>query len=341
MAAFHAFEAGADAVYLGMQEFSARASAQNFTLAQLRRVRQLAADRGRRIYVTLNTVVRQDEIPRLRDALAWLEALRVDGVILQDLGVLDLVRDEFPGLVVHASTQMGVHNDAGCAVAESLGIRRAILSRELPFERIRGLRARHPGIEMEVFIHGALCYSFSGACLASWAMTGRSGNRGECAQVCRSVFSADEDAGGGEASHLFSTRDLFLGRDVLQLAGIGVDALKIEGRMKSPEYVFNVTRLYREVLDRGEELPRRGVRRAGPKGAAGLHAHDHQRMVFLGARLAAPRARPPGAPGRHHRKGRRGAGPADGAPPGRGPVRCTTGWRFTTRWRGTWPRFRS
>jgi U32 family peptidase len=255
MAAFHAFEAGADGVYLGMQEFSARASAQNFTLVQLRRVRQLAADRGRRMYVTINTVVREEEIPRLREALAWLEALRVDGVILQDLGVVDMVLNDYPGLTVHASTQMGVHNDSGLAIAEGLGIRRAILSRELPFERIRGLRARHPGIELEVFVHGALCYSFSGACLASWSITGRSGNRGECAQVCRSVFSADEEAGGFEASHLFSTRDLFLGRDVLKLAGIGIDALKIEGRMKSPEYVFNVTRLYREVLDRGEGIP--------------------------------------------------------------------------------------
>jgi len=255
MAAFHAFQAGADGVYLGMQEFSARASAQNFSLVQLRRVRQLAADQGRRMYVTINTVVREEEIPRLRESLGWLEALQVDGVILQDLGVVDMVLKDYPGLTVHASTQMGVHNDSGLAIAEGLGIRRAILSRELPFERIRDLRARHPGIELEVFIHGALCYSFSGACLASWAITGRSGNRGECAQVCRSVFSADQEAGGFAALHPFSTRDLFLGSDVLKLAEIGVDALKIEGRMKSPEYVFNVTRLYREVLDRGREIP--------------------------------------------------------------------------------------
>ncbi len=255
MAAFHAFEAGADGVYLGMREFSARASAQNFTMLQLRRVRQLAADRGRRMYVTVNTVVREEEIPRLREALAWLQALRVDGVILQDLGVVHMVLNDFPGLAVHASTQMGVHNHSGLAIAEELGIRRAILSRELSFERIRDLRSRHPGIELEVFVHGALCYSFSGACLASWAITGRSGNRGECAQVCRSVFSADGGTAASEASHLFSTRDLFLGKDVLKLAGIGIDALKIEGRMKSPEYVFNVTRLYREVLDRGEEIP--------------------------------------------------------------------------------------
>jgi len=255
LAAFHAFEAGADGVYLGLREFSARAAAQNFTLGQLRRIRQLAADRGRKIYITLNTVVREEEMPRLRETLAWLEALRVDGVIVQDLGVCDLIRHDFPALAVHASTQMGVHNDSGLEIAEELGIRRAILARELSLERIRALRTRHPRMELEVFIHGALCYSFSGACLASWALTGRSGNRGDCAQVCRSVFRADESSGGSEPAHLFSTRDLFLGKDVLKLAEIGIDALKIEGRMKSPEYVFNVTRLYREVLDRGNDIP--------------------------------------------------------------------------------------
>jgi putative protease len=256
LAALHAFEAGADGVYLGLKEFSARAAAQNFSLDQLRRIRQLAADRGRRVYVAINTVVREEEMARLREVLAWLEALRVDGVIVQDLGVCDLVRSSHPGLVLHASTQMGVHSGSGLRAAKELGVRRAILSRELPLERIRALRAAYPGIEMEVFIHGALCYSFSGACLASWALTGRSGNRGECAQVCRSRFVPDgPGSAGAEGGHLFSTRDLFLGKDVLELARIGIDALKIEGRMKSPEYVFNVTRLYREVLDGGEEIP--------------------------------------------------------------------------------------
>jgi len=256
LAAYHAFEAGADGVYLGLKEFSARAGAQNFSLDQLRRIRQLAAERGRRVYVAINTVVREEEMARLRDALAWLEALRVDGVIVQDVGVCDVVRSAYPGLVLHASTQMGVHSGSGLRAAQDLGVRRAILSRELPLERIRALRAAHPGIELEVFIHGALCYSFSGACLASWVLAGRSGNRGECAQVCRSRFVPDgAGAPDSEGGHLFSTRDLFLGKDVLELARIGIDALKIEGRMKSPEYVFNVTRLYREVLDRGEEIP--------------------------------------------------------------------------------------
>ncbi len=264
LAAHAAIDAGADAVYLGLREFSARKAAQNFSFEQLRRIRQLTREKGRRVYVTVNTVIRQEEMPGLRESLAWLEAFAVDGVIVQDLGVCRLLAREFPRLPLHASTQMGVHNDAGLRVAEDLGIRRVILSRELPLERIRRLRDAHPGIELEVFIHGALCYSFSGACLASWALTGRSGNRGDCAQICRSRFQRVGGAGsaaaqGGEGpqdcGHFFSCRDLFLGRDIRLLADAGVDALKIEGRMKAPEYVFATTRLYRQILDRGAELP--------------------------------------------------------------------------------------
>ncbi|MGD0727388.1 MAG: peptidase U32 family protein [Spirochaetia bacterium] len=248
-----AFEAGADGVYLGLKEFSARKAAQNFSLDQLRRIRQLAADKGRKVYVAVNTVIREAELDRLFETFSWLAALAVDGVIVQDLGAYDLLRKEFPRLPIHASTQMAVHNDAGLRMAEELGIRRVILSRELTLDRIRGMRERHPNIELEVFIHGALCYSFSGACLASSALTGRSANRGDCAQICRSLFH--DESGEHEDGHFFSSRDLFLGRDVLELASIGIDALKIEGRMKSPEYAYNVTRLYREILDRGRDLP--------------------------------------------------------------------------------------
>ena len=266
LGAHAAFAAGADGVYLGLKEFSARKAAQNFSLDQLRRIRQLAADKGKKVYVAVNTVVRETELDRLFETFTWLAALAVDGVIVQDLGAHDLLRKEFPGLPIHASTQMAVHNDTGLRMAEELGIQRVILSRELTLDRIRALRQRHPGIELEVFIHGALCYSFSGACLASSVLTGRSANRGDCAQICRSLFH-DGDAGRpfaipGSASlaipgygHFFGMRDLFLGRDVLELAEIGIDALKIEGRMKSPEYAYNVTRLYREILDRGADLP--------------------------------------------------------------------------------------
>jgi putative protease len=249
-AAFQAFEAGADGVYLGLAEFSARKAAVNFSPEQLRRIRELARQRGRRIYVTLNTVIKEEEMSRAASVCAWLDALEVDGVIVQDFGLLSLLARSFPRLPIHASTQMAIHNDAGLRFAEKAGIRRVILSRELPLESIKALRARHPGIELEVFIHGALCYSFSGVCLASWALTGRSGNRGECAQICRSVFCSGQNT----ESSPFSCRDLALGTEVLKLAEAGIDSLKIEGRMKSPEYVFHVTRLYREILDKGSAL---------------------------------------------------------------------------------------
>jgi putative protease len=264
LAAYYAFEAGADGVYLGLTEFSARKSATNFTFDQLRRIRGLAARRGRKIYVTLNTIVRESEIGRLVEALRRLEILGVDGVIVQDLGVLSILRESFPGVPVHASTQMAVHNASGIGYLKGLGVRRIILSRELTLDRIKALRLAHPDVELEVFVHGALCYGFSGVCLASSVLTGRSGNRGDCAQICRGLFrretvprTAARASGGPLRGHFFSCRDLFLGLDALDLADAGVDAFKIEGRMKSPEYVFNVTRLYREVIDRGRGVSRR------------------------------------------------------------------------------------
>jgi U32 family peptidase len=249
-AAWYALEAGADGVYLGLRDFSARKAAANFTLEQLRRILGLAAERGRAIYVTINTVVTEAEVESLADTLFRLEALAVHGVIIQDIGALSIIGRYFPGLPIHASTQMAVHDEAGLGMLAGLGVRRVVLPRELSLARIRSLHRACPDMELEVFIHGALCYSFSGVCLASHALTGRSGNRGECAQVCRSHFR-----GAGGEGFYFSCRDLFLGRGVLELAAAGVKALKIEGRMKSPEYVFHAVKLYREILDRGDAIP--------------------------------------------------------------------------------------
>ncbi|MCX7029923.1 MAG: U32 family peptidase, partial [Spirochaetes bacterium] len=243
-------------------------AAANFDFEQLARIRGLAGDRGRRVYVALNTVVRDDEIGRLAETLARLEALAVDGVIVQDLGVTALVSRHFPSLALHASTQMAVHNAAGLAELVRLGFRRVILSRELTLAEIADLRRAQPGFELEVFVHGALCYSFSGVCLASWALTGRSGNRGDCAQICRGRFSrtaarraerfdngAEDRSGAAPVEGtFFSCRDLFLGRDALELVRLGVDAFKIEGRMKSPEYAAATVRLYRAVIDEGDAL---------------------------------------------------------------------------------------
>ena len=249
-AAAYAFEAGADAVYLGLTDFSARKGAPNFSIESLRRLKSLALERGRRVYVTVNTVIREEELERLAESLGWLEALAVDGVFIQDPGVWRLLRRHFPALPVIASTQMAVHNGAGIRALQELGFRRVILPRELPLESIRRLRAEHPDMELEVFIHGALCYSYSGLCLASGLLAGRSGNRGECAQLCRNLYSEGERRG-----YLLSCRDLAAEEAVLELAAIGVDAFKIEGRLKSPEYVYHAVRYYRRLLDSGGRLP--------------------------------------------------------------------------------------
>jgi putative protease len=244
MAAYYAFAAGADAVYVGLRRFSARGSAQNFNRVELAKLKTLALKERKKIYVALNTVVTESETDDLVAALADCERLGVDGIIVQDAGVLTLAREYFPRLPVHASTQMAVGNAAGLAEAVRLGIRRVVLPRELSFDAVRAVREKFPGLEIEVFIHGALCYSYSGLCLASGLMGGGSGNRGACAQVCRLRFAQGERSG-----HFLSCRDLFSGPDARRLADIGVDSLKIEGRLKPASYVYHCTALHRFILD--------------------------------------------------------------------------------------------
>ncbi|MCX7788637.1 MAG: U32 family peptidase, partial [Spirochaetes bacterium] len=261
--AYHAIQAGADAVYFGLKDFSARKGAPNFTMEEVAQLKGFAESQGKRIYAALNTVIRDSEIPAVASALYDLESLEVDGVIIQDLGVLYLLHHWFPRLSIHASTQMTVHTSAGIEPLKKLGVRRFVLSRELTLEELQRIRKRHPDVELEVFIHGALCYSVSGLCLASGVLLGRSGNRGECAQICRSWFTmepsnrtrtsaAQANKGGAESldGYFFSCKDLALGEEVLRLQEIGIDAFKIEGRLKSPEWVAAVTSYYRSLLDR-------------------------------------------------------------------------------------------
>ena len=250
LSAYYAFQAGADGVYLGMREFSARKAAANFTPEQLRRLLGVARERGGRVYLALNTVVREQELPRAAETLYWAESLGLDGVIVQDLGIAELARRHFP-----VATPARLHTAGRAQRRRAAGGPGAGLpaghpvARAGPATTIRSLRDGNPDIELEVFIHGALCYSFSGLCLASWALTGRSGNRGDCAQICRSLFRSEDGEG-----YFFSSRDLYLGPAVRELAALGIDALKIEGRMKSPEYVFHTVQLYRAILDRAGEL---------------------------------------------------------------------------------------
>jgi len=240
---FAAMEAGADAVYLGLKEFSARAKAKNFTLGDLEAMLAYAHRRGKKIYVTLNTLVKEAELPPLAETLAALERLRVDAVILQDLAVWRLARRHFPGLELHASTQMTVHNAAGVQMLERMGFTRGVLARELSIDEIAEIRSRTT-LELEHFIHGALCFSFSGQCYFSSWLGGKSGNRGRCAQPCRRQYRQRNKDG-----YFFSPNDLSAIDLLDELAAAGICSFKIEGRMKSAEYVYNVVSAYRMVMD--------------------------------------------------------------------------------------------
>ena len=240
---FAALDSGADAVYLGLKEFSARAKAKNFTLAEVERLLAYAHGQGRRVYVTLNTLVKERELPQLVETLAALEALAVDAVILQDLAVWRLARRHFPKLELHASTQLTIHNLAGVRQLEAMGFTRVVLARELSLEEIAVIRAGTT-IGLEHFVHGAHCFSLSGQCSFSSWLGGMSGNRGRCAQPCRRRYRHGSDDG-----YHFSPNDLSAIELLPQLAAAGIGSLKIEGRMKGAEYVASVVRAYRLVLD--------------------------------------------------------------------------------------------
>lgn len=244
---FAAIEKGADAVYAGLQDFSARARAKNFTLAQMERMLAYAHGQNRKIYITLNTLVKEKELPQLVDTLAALAGMRVDGVILQDLAVARLIRNHFPSIPLHASTQMTIHNTPGVKMLEELGFQRAVLARELAIDEIATIAAATP-VEIECFVHGALCFSISGQCFFSSLLGGHSGNRGRCAQPCRRLYNHR-----GKEGHYFSTSDLSAIDLLPDLIKAGVKSLKIEGRMKSAEYVASVVEAYRTVLDAPEK----------------------------------------------------------------------------------------
>lgn len=245
--ALAAFEAGADAVYLGLDAFSARAEAHNFSPDELRRLIAYARalPSPRRVYIAFNTVVDDADIASAVEKLAVLDELRPDGMIVQDLGVARLARRHFPALPLHASTQLVAHNLEDVCALRELGFVRTVLARELTLDEISSLVRKSDGMEFEVFVHGALCYSISGLCLFSAMERSRSGNRGRCAYCCRLPYA---DAAGGK-SLPFSMRDLRLDESLDALRDAGVASLKIEGRMKSSVYVASVTRRYRELLD--------------------------------------------------------------------------------------------
>ena len=237
---YAAVAAGADAIYVGGKRFGARAFAKNFDMDELSRAVNYCHLHGVKLYVTLNTLIEDIELAEAVQYAAELYRIGIDALIVCDLGVISAIRRHVPDLELHASTQMSLHSTEGVVAAESLGVRRAVLARELSLENIRSAVENSP-LEIEVFLHGALCVCHSGQCLFSSMVGGRSGNRGECAQPCRLPFN------GGK--HILSLRDLSLANHIPSLIESGVASLKIEGRMKSPDYVYTVVSIYRRLLD--------------------------------------------------------------------------------------------
>lgn len=285
-----AVEAGADAVYFGLNHFTARAKV-GFSLAELPQAMRTLHQRGVRGYLTFNTLVFDHELPEAARAIAAIAEAGVDALIMQDVGMARLAAQIAPDLALHGSTQMSITSAEGVRLAQDFGISRVILARELSLEEIARLRGQ-TDCELEMFVHGALCVSYSGQCFSSEAWGGRSANRGQCAQACRLPYELLVDGRLkplGEARYLLSPGDLYALHQVPQLVALGISALKIEGRYKDAEYVALTTRAYRKAVDEAwtgvrssltpaEELQLEQVysRGLGPYFIGGT---DHQRVV--------------------------------------------------------------
>lgn len=247
-----AVENGADAVYFGLESgFNARARATNFQLDQLDRIVDFLHRRDVKGYVTLNTLAFSDELPRMEDALRRLAAAGINAVLIQDIGVARLAREVCPDLEIHASTQMTLSSAECIDAVQNLGIRRVVLPRELSLKEIRKI-SENTTMPLEVFVHGALCVAYSGQCLTSESLGGRSANRGQCAQACRLPYELicdGEDIDLDRQKYLLSPQDLAAYDLIPELLDAGVCSLKIEGRLKTPEYVANTVQHYRSVLD--------------------------------------------------------------------------------------------
>lgn len=250
-----AVQNGADAVYLGGKQFNARHSADNFDDVALARAVEYAHVRGVKIYVTVNILLADTELKEAVRFLYTVYNAGVDAVIVQDLGLIRLARRVIPELELHASTQMTAHNVPGALFLRDAGIKRIVLARELDLESVREIRKR-AGVQVETFVHGALCVCYSGQCLMSSMIGGRSGNRGRCAQPCRLEYRLVDGKGKPVADYekvgdyLLSPRDLNISGHIPELIKAGIDSFKIEGRMRRPEYVATVTRIYRTLIDR-------------------------------------------------------------------------------------------
>ena len=243
---------GADAIYLGGSKFSARAYASNFDNETMMKAVDYAHSYGIKVYVTMNTLLKQHELQEALKYVGYLYEIGVDALIIQDVGLINLSKSVYPDFELHASTQMTIHNGEGALYYREKGLHRIVLSRELTLDEIKHI-STDLGIETEIFVHGALCVCYSGQCLMSSMIGGRSGNRGRCAQSCRMQYTLKGEHSGERKGYLLSPKDTCLIDDIDGIIKSGTSSLKLEGRMKKPEYVAGVTQTYRKAIDKVEK----------------------------------------------------------------------------------------
>lgn len=254
---------GADAVYMGLSGFSLRAKADNFTQDKLRQAVAFVRGRGKKVYITINIFPHNKDIPLIREHLVLLKEISPDALIISDPGVFEMASELTPGIPIHVSTQANITNYTAARFWERLGAKRLVLSRELSIEEIREIRDR-VSLELECFVHGSMCISYSGRCYMSSFLNNRSGNRGECTNTCRWNYRLMEESRPGEyfpvyendrGTYVMSSRDLCMIEHLDKLADAGVNSFKIEGRMKGINYVAGVVKTYREAVDGLRERP--------------------------------------------------------------------------------------
>lgn len=253
---FAAIESGADAVYAGLKSFSARGRARNFSISDLEKIIPYAHSKGKKVYLALNTILKESELEKVIYDLSALSCLKADSVIIQDLGLYRLLKNYFPDLTIHGSTQMTVHNSAGINQLASMGFKRVVVAREMTLKEIMAAKKKSD-VEIEAFVHGSMCFSYAGSCFFSSYLGGKSSNRGVCVQPCRREYES-----GQEEMNPFSMGDLSTIELVPQIMKSGIDSFKIEGRMKSVEYVENVVKAYRMVMDADEKKQKDAIEEA-------------------------------------------------------------------------------
>lgn len=286
---------GADAVYLAGGRFGLRAFAGNFSEEEMRQAVKIAHERNKKVYVTLNIIAKDKDFEGLEDYLRFLEEIGVDAVIVADLGVVAFIREKAPNIPVHVSTQANIINSYSAKLMVELGAKRLILARELSLQEIKMIRENVPSdVEIEVFVHGAMCMAYSGRCLLSNYLTGRDSNHGECVQACRWKYmvrevnredelEVQEDERG---SYIFNSKDLNMLSHLQELKEIGIDSIKIEGRMKSPYYVATVVNAYRRALDLlpqkpTDELERELLKASHRRYTTGFYFGDENKQYTL------------------------------------------------------------